>query len=54
MATHREILALSRKNTNVRSLALVMNEKGALTRECDEALRQLQQALESHTSYGSR
>lgn len=54
MATHREILALSRKNTNVRSLALVMNEKGALTREGDQILQQLQQALESHTSYGSR
>lgn len=54
MAAHREILALSRKNTNVRSLALVLNEKGALTRTCDEALQGLQQALESHASYGSR
>lgn len=50
MAAHREILALSRRNTNVRSLALVMNEKGALTRICDEALQRLQQALDTHTA----
>lgn len=54
MTVHRDILGLSRRNTNVRSLALALNEKGALTQACEETLRQLGQQLDGRTSYGSR
>lgn len=43
--THAEILLLSRKNTDVRSLALSLGEKRRLTAACDEALAALQDAL---------
>jgi hypothetical protein len=40
-----QIIALSRRNTNVRSLALALNEKGKVTGACEGSLRALQEAL---------
>jgi hypothetical protein len=42
---HRQILGLSHRNTNVRSLALSLDQKRPLTTECEESLRALQDAL---------
>jgi hypothetical protein len=41
----RQIVALSRRNTNVRSLKLSLQTKPALTAACDESLRALQELL---------
>jgi hypothetical protein len=41
----RQILALSRRNSNVRSLALSLRTKPALTAACDASLRTLQELL---------
>jgi len=45
MTAHAEITELSRRNTNVRSLALALNEKGRLTASCEGSLQQLRDAL---------
>jgi hypothetical protein len=45
LKAHAEITALSRRNTNVRSLALALNEKGKLTGACEESLSELREAL---------
>jgi hypothetical protein len=45
MAVNTEIVSLSRRNTNVRSLALALNEKRALTATCDQSLQALREAL---------
>ena len=45
MIAHAEITALSRRNTNVRSLALALNEKGKLTAVCEDGLQRLRDAL---------
>jgi hypothetical protein len=47
-ATNTELIALSRRNSNVRSLALSMGRKRTLTGACDESLRALQDALMAH------
>lgn len=41
----REIVALSRRNSNVRSLSLSLREKPVLTAACDDSLRALEDAL---------
>ena len=41
----RQIVSLSRRNTNVRSLKLSLQTKPALTAACDESLRALQDLL---------
>ncbi|HEX7508534.1 MAG TPA: hypothetical protein VF550_17300, partial [Polyangia bacterium] len=41
----RQIVALSRRNTNVRSLRLSLQTKPALTAACDASLRALQDLL---------
>ena len=48
MGLNKEILALSRRNTNVRSLALSLDEKRKLTGPCEETLRSLQTAVNKH------
>jgi hypothetical protein len=45
MDLNGQIIALSRRNTNVRSLALSLDEKRKLTGPCEQALRALQAAL---------
>jgi len=40
-----QIIALSRRNTNVRSLALSLDQKRTLTTACEESLRALRDAL---------
>ena len=48
MGLNQEILTLSRRNTNVRSLALSLDEKRKLTGPCQETLRALQTAIGKH------
>jgi len=45
MAVHAQIIALSRRNTNVRSLALSLTEKSAVMRACADRLRALRDDL---------
>jgi hypothetical protein len=54
MAVHAEILALSRRNSNVRSLALTLGQKRTLAAKCEETLRALQDALAKRTVGGTR
>ncbi len=49
-----QITALSRRNTNVRSLALSLNQKAALTSACDESLHGLRDALGRRGFTGTR
>jgi hypothetical protein len=42
-----QIVRLSRRNTNVHSLRLVLQEKPPILAKCDEALQRLQRALAS-------
>jgi hypothetical protein len=46
MDLNAQIIALSRRNTNVRSLALSLDQKRKLTGPCEETLRALQAALD--------
>jgi hypothetical protein len=45
VALNAEIIGLSRRNTNVRSLALSLDQKRTLTAACEESLRALRDAL---------
>ena len=54
MKVNAAIVALSRRNTNVRSLALTLNQKGQLTNACQETLRGLREALAKRTLGGTR
>ena len=53
-AVNDEIVSLSRRNTNVRSLALSFGRKRMVTAECDDSLRALEQALASHQVAATR
>ena len=50
----REIVKLSRRNSNVRSLELSLRRKPAVTAACDESLRALQDALAKETFTATR
>jgi hypothetical protein len=54
VAVNGEIVRLSRRNTNVRSLALSLNQKRTLTAECEAGLRALQDALAKRGFAGTR
>jgi chemoreceptor-like protein with four helix bundle sensory module len=54
MAVNTQIVGLSRRNSNVRSLALSLNEKAKLTAACDESLHALQEALAKRGFTGTR
>ena len=45
IALDGELVTLSRRNTNVRSLALSLNEKQKLVAPCEDSLRALRDAL---------
>jgi hypothetical protein len=49
-----QIMALSRRNTNVRSLALALNQKGKATGACEHSLQSLRDALARRGFYGTR
>jgi hypothetical protein len=49
-----QIMALSRRNTNVRSLALALNQKGKATDACEHSLQSLRDALAKRGFYGTR
>ena len=49
-----QIVALSRRNTNVRSLELSLRTAPALVTACDDALRALQDALAKEGSKATR
>jgi hypothetical protein len=46
MSVNAQIVALSRRNTNVRSLALSLNQKAPLIKACEDSLTRLQEALQ--------
>jgi len=54
IAVNAQITALSRRNTNVRSLALSLNEKGKLTAACEDSLRALRDRLAARGFAGTR
>lgn len=51
---NRKLIVLSRRNSNVRSLALSLGEKRVLTAQCQESLHAIQDALSKRTFAGSR
>ena len=53
-AVHAELVTLSRRNSNVKSLALSLGRKRMLTALCDETLSALQDALARHESTATR
>ena len=54
MGVNAQIIALSRRNSNVRSLALSLNQKGKLAGACEDSLRALRHALETRGFTGTR
>lgn len=54
VATNAQIVALSRRNTNVRSLALSLGQKRTLAATCEESLRALQADLAKRQIGGTR
>lgn len=54
MSVNAEIVALSRRNSNVRSLALSLGQKRTLTATCEETLDSLQRELEKRSLGGAR
>ena len=54
MDLNAQIIALSRRNTNVRSLALALDQKRALTAACAESLHALHDALARRGFTGTR
>ena len=51
---HREIVALSRRNTNVQALALSLSQRTRLAATCQSRLADVQQALELRRLGGTR
>jgi hypothetical protein len=54
MSLNAEILALSRRNSNVHALALSLGQKRTLVAACEESLRALQDALTKRGFTGTR
>jgi hypothetical protein len=54
MKINGEILTLSRRNSNVRALALALGKKRALVAACEESLRALRDALAKRGFAGTR
>ena len=53
-AIHRELLAYSRRNSDVNSLALSLGEKRTVAAQCEERLRALDDALARHRFTATR
>jgi len=53
-ALNTELVTLSRRNSNVHSLALSLGRKRTLTAACDDSLRALQEALQRHDFIATR
>ena len=51
---NRELIALSRRNSNVRSLALALGKMRMLTAECNDTLQALQNSLDNHSFKATR
>src|SRR5262249_56699356 len=49
-----QLIGLSRRNSNVRSLALSLGKKRVLTARCEERLHAIQDALSKRTFAGTR
>ena len=54
MAINQQIISLSRRNTNVRSLALSLNQKGKVIPGCENALHALRDPLSKRGFTGTR
>ena len=54
LATHEEIIDLSRRNSDVRSLALSLGRKRIVTAECEDQLRMLEETLTKHEFNATR
>ena len=53
-SVNREIVELSRRNTNVRSLALTLGRKRVVAVECEDQLRMLEETLGKHAFQATR
>ena len=53
-AINKQIVTLSRRNSNVRSLALSLGRKRTLGAQCDDQLQALEQALATHSFTATR
>jgi hypothetical protein len=51
---NKELIALSRRNSDVRSLALSLGRKRVVTAECEDQLRALEEALAKHEFTATR
>jgi hypothetical protein len=54
LSIHKEIVTLSRRNSDVRSLALSLGEKRKVTAECEAYLQALEEALAKHEFTATR
>ena len=54
VSVNQQIVQLSRRNTNVRSLALTLGRKRVVAAEAEDQLRSLGEALAAHTFQGTR
>src|SRR5262245_9774986 len=54
MKVHAEIIMLSRRNSDVRSLSLSLGQKRMVTAQCDAQLRALQDWLAEHSAAATR
>jgi hypothetical protein len=54
MSIHKEIITLSRRNSDVRSLALSLGDKRKVTAECEAHLQALEDALAKHEFSATR
>ena len=54
MALNKEIVDLSRPNSNVHSLALSLRRKRVVAAECEDQLLALQEALSKHEFTATR
>jgi hypothetical protein len=53
-AINIDIISLSRRNSNVRSLALTLGRKRTVIAQCDDQLRGLRETLSKHATNATR